>query len=596
MCGIFGLVNTKKHDLASNLQKMLDSMHHRGPDKKNLHFFKKCILGHSRLTIVDPIGGSQPMVNNQESVGLTFNGEIYGYRNIKSKIDYNFHTKSDTELLLALYEKFGFEMLNKLPGMFSFGLWDEKKHLLFCARDRFGEKPFYYATSEKGEFIFSSEIKSILSSGLINPKIDLESMSHYLKRLYVSPSRTIYKNIFSLPPGHFLKYQNNNIIVDSYWELPKVVQNIDEKFAVEKFKYLLKKAIKNQMIADVPVGAFLSGGLDSSTIVALASKHTDKLKTFTFGFSDSKYNEVDYARSIAKKYKTNHYELFDDKKNLPNTLIDMQKIYDEPFADSSNIPTYLISKFASEDVKVVLSGDGADELLGGYDFWYDDLLRFQEYSNKLHPSLSSKIKNWFKSDISNKRGEDLHQKYDSINKLFHLQRQFFSEQDLIDFGLENENSVLNNKKVLNIEDCLANDLLDYLPGDILVKTDRASMANSLEVRSPFLDIDLAEFCISLPHRYKIDTFKQKKIMRKAFSHYWPRNVNKRKKMGFGAPVNDWLQQDAIVALKNEYLGNKNHKIFSYLDSKKIYTYKNDSNYKTWILLNLSLWLEHHFEG
>lgn len=596
MCGIFGLVSTNKNNKGYDLQNMLQVLHHRGPDEKNLYSFNNCILGHTRLSIIDPISGKQPMTDAGRNIGLTFNGEIYGYKSIKSKINYNFNTESDTELLLVLYKKFGLKMVKRLPGMFSFGLWDEKKQFLFCARDRFGEKPFYYAISKDGDFVFASEIKAILSSGIIDPQIDMEAISHYLKRLYVHPSRTIYKNIFSLPPGHFLKYKNNNIHINSYWEIPKVVQKIDEESAIEEFRFLLKKAIKNQMIADVPIGAFLSGGLDSSTIVALASNHTEKLKTFTFGFNNSKHNEIDYARSIANKFRTNHYELLDDIKNIPSVLIDMQKVYDEPFADSSNIPTYLISKLASKHVKVALSGDGADELLGGYNFWYDDLLKFQEYSNKFHSSRFYNIKDWFKTNNSINRGEELYQKYDSIDTLFHLQRQFFSEKDIIEFGIENENSINKNKKILDIEDCLINDLLDYLPGDILVKTDRASMANSLEVRSPFLDVDLAEFCISLPYRFKIDLFKQKKIMRKAFAHYWPNKIKKRKKMGFGAPINEWLKNGSLVELKNEYLGNKNHKIFNYLDSKKVKLYKNNSNYQTWILLNLSLWLEHHFEG
>ena len=489
MCGIFGLVSTKKNSKGYDLQNMLQILHHRGPDEKNLYSFNNCVLGHTRLSIIDPINGKQPMTDAGRNIGLTFNGELYGYKSIKSKMSYNFNTESDTELLLVLYKKFGLKMIKKLPGMFSFGLWDEKKQLLFCARDRFGEKPLYYAIGKDGDFIFASEIKVILSSGIIDPQIDMEAISYYLKRLYVHPSRTVYKNIFSLPPGHFLKYKNNNIQINSYWEIPKVVQKVDEESVVEQFRFLLKKAIKNQMIADVPIGAFLSGGLDSSTIVALASSHTEKLKTFTFGFSNHKNNEINYARSIADKFNTDHYELYDDIKNIPSLLIDMQKVYDEPFADSSNIPTYLISKLASKHVKVALSGDGADELLGGYNFWYDDLLKYQEYSNKFHSSRFFKIKDLFKSDSLVNRGKELYQKYDSINTLFHLQRQFFSEQDLIEFGIKNENSVIKNKKIMDIEDCLSNDLLNYLPGDILVKTDRASMANSLELRSPFLDAD-----------------------------------------------------------------------------------------------------------
>ena len=600
MCGIFGIVNPVKENINDNLNKMLQVLRHRGPDGKNIHVFKNCIFGHTRLSIIDPKGGQQPMLDNEQNTGLAFNGELYGYKDIKSKINYNFQSNSDTELLLALYKQYGLSFLNRLPGMFSFGLWDSKKNLLFCARDRFGEKPLYYARGNSDEFIFASEIKALVASGIINPIIDNNSISHYLKRLYVNPYKTIYKNIFSLPPGHYLKYQDNKIQLKSYWNPPESSIIIDEHSAKEKLEYLFDKSIKNQMVADVPVGAFLSGGLDSSTVVAIASKYQDKLKTFSFGFNNSKNNEIHYARMIAKKYNTEHYELIEDTKDLERILIDMQTIYDEPFADSSNIPTYLISKLASKHVKVILSGDGGDELLGGYDYWNKDILYLQHYLQKSDNTFLSKINNKFKDSAfdlrKNQKGKILYQRFRSINNLYNSQRQIFSDNDLLSFGITSKNNENHNNQIMNIEDSLKRDIKDYLPGDILVKTDRASMANSLEVRSPFLDIDLAEFCISLPHRLKISPKAQKIILRKTFSKYWPRKIKNRNKMGFGAPVHKWLKGDLLKSLKNEYLGDTNRKIFSYLDSEKIKSYKSQSNYKTWILLNLSLWFEHRYKG
>ena len=600
MCGIFGIVNPVKENINGNLDKMLRVLRHRGPDGENIHFFKNCIFGHTRLSIIDPIGGQQPMLDKESNTGLTFNGELYGYKDIKEKINYNFQSNSDTELLLVLYKLYGLSFINILPGMFSFGLWDSKKKLLLCARDRFGEKPLYYAKGNSDEFIFASEIKAIKASGIINPIIDNNSISHYLKRLYVHPSKTIYKNIFSLPPGHYLKYQDNKIQVQQYWDTPEPTMIIDEHFAIEKFEYLFNKSIKKQMIADVPVGAFLSGGLDSSTIVAIASRYTNKLKTFSFGFNNKKNNEIKYARIVAKKYNTEHYELIEQTKDLEKILIEMQGVFDEPFADSSNIPTYLISKLASDHVKVVLSGDGGDELLAGYNFWYNDIFHLQEYLQKFDKSmkekLSDKIKNRIYNFKMNNRGEQLYNRFKTINKLYYSQRQFFSDNDLVSFGCSPISNTPIENQLLSIDDCLRNDIKEYLSGDILVKTDRSSMANSLEVRSPFLDVDLAEFCISLPYQMKISPKVQKIILRKAFSKYWPEKINNRNKMGFGAPVHEWLKNDALKSLKNEYLGNTNRIIFSHLDGKKIKLYKSQSNYKTWILLNLSLWLEHHYRG
>ena len=599
MCGIFGIFNSNIESKKGNLNRMSQVLQHRGPDGSGIHYFNNCALGHTRLTIIDMINGDQPMLNLAGNVGLTFNGEIYGYKAIKTQINYPFNTTSDTEVLLALYQEYGINLLEKLPGMFSFGLWDVKKKILFCARDRFGEKPFYYAFSNDNEFIFASEIKAIIASRLIDPQIDEISLQHYLKRLYVHPSKTIYSNIFSLPPAHYLTFQNDKCNINSYWELPEKDETISLGSAVEKFKSLFDQAVKNQLVADVPVGAFLSGGLDSTTVVNVASQYNSNLKTFSFGFTDKKKNELQFARAVAEKYGTEHKELTEDDNNLGDILIQMQTVYDEPFADSSNMPTYLLSKLASEHIKVVLSGDGGDELLAGYSYWYSGMNKLQDYMHtgkdnfQISKLIPQSLRNILAFPKNNElEGKHLYEKYGSLTNLFYSQRDFFNKHDLKEFGFNNSVFKTNEEKPESLDDALRLDLKYYLPGDILVKTDRASMANSLEIRSPFLDVDLASFCISLSRTLKINKKTDKILLREAYANQWPEPIQARKKMGFGAPVQEWLRRDEFIEMKREYLGNKNKKIHSYLDYQKTKQYVDLSNYQTWILLVLSLWLEH----
>ena len=595
MCGIAGIVKRNVIRDKNIINSMVESIKHRGPDGKGVYFFDNCVLGHTRLTIIDLINGDQPMLSVDGNVGLTFNGEIYGYQAIKSQIYYPFNTTSDTEVLLALYQEYGTKILEKLPGMFSFGLWDVKKHMLFCARDRFGEKPLYYAFGKTGEFIFASEIKAIIASGLIDPQIDQVSLQYYLKRLYVHPSKTIYSNIFSLPPAHYLTFQNNKCNINSYWELPEKDETIGLGSAVENFKFLFEQAVKKQLVADVPVGAFLSGGLDSSTVVAVASNYDSSLRTFSFGFNDKQKDELPYARSVANKYRTDHNELIEDLNDLGDIIIQMQTVYDEPFADSSNVPTYILSKLASKYIKVVLSGDGGDELLAGYSYWYNDIDILQEYLNNSNNYLYKLFKKIspFNNFNNTSKAKKLYNHYGSLDNLYFSQRECFNSNDLQQFGFKSTDEFVTEEMPRSLDEVLRLDIKNYLPGDILVKTDRASMANGLEIRSPFLDIDLASFCISLPQTLKINNGHDKVLLRRAYEKDWPKSIQTRKKMGFGAPVQEWLKRKDLISLKNEYLLNKNKKIHSYLDYNKTSQYFQKSNYQEWTLLIFSLWLEHN---
>ncbi len=390
MCGIAGIVAPEADRYRPALEHMVAALRHRGPDGSGTHVFPGCTLGHTRLSIVDLTTGDQPMLAADGTLAITFNGEIYGFREIKQRLrDYQFHTTSDTEVILALYQTYGENYLQYLPGMFAFAIWDERQQALFAARDRFGEKPFYYAWGSGGEFLFASEIKSLTASGLLQPKISRESLVHYLRYLYVHPHRTIYSNVFVLPPAHGLRLKGTQLSVERYWQLPATTEVLSEQDAIAEFRRLFERAVERQLIADVPVGSFLSGGLDSSSVVAVASRNYPGLKTFSFGFRDS-INELPFARQIADLYDTDHVELEDQQTDIAELLIEMARVYDEPFADSSNIPTYLISQAARCYGKVVITGDGGDELLAGYDFWYRaiwEMERSKAYPAKLIPLL-----------------------------------------------------------------------------------------------------------------------------------------------------------------------------------------------------------------
>ena len=602
MCGIAGIVKYKldKEVYASCVDKMIQSIIHRGPDAQTKFATEDSFFGHVRLSIVDIEGGKQPMQEPISKNVIVFNGEIYGYQQIKKNYtDYRFQTNSDTELLLAMYAHKGEQLLEDLPGMFAFSIWDVENKKLFAARDRFGEKPFYYALGKNGEFIFASEIKAILATGLIEPELDIESVGHYLKRLYVHPLKTIYKNIHTLPPAHALKFQNNEITIWKYWDLPTSELKITFDDAKHEFNRLLTTAVDKQLLADVPVAAFLSGGLDSSTIVALAAQRTEKLTTFSFGFKGEK-SELKYAKQIAEKYHTNHIELEETSYDVAELLLKMHSIYDEPFADSSNIPTYLVSKMASEHAKVVLTGDGCDELMAGYNFWYRRFYQFEQAKNKpmaemyfakMMRSISYRLKSK-KHDLYHQQiqgFEDVQNGY-TTQQIFEEQRNFFTINQINE--LLNTSIILDtNHSLTNLDSVLKEDIQNYMAGDILVKTDRASMANSLELRAPFLDKDFASFCIGLPTNFKITKEQEKFLFREACGHLWTNDIRNREKQGFAASVNLWFKDAKVIELKKHYLENRNNKIYSILNPSKIEAFSKLDNTQTWALLNLSMWME-----
>ena len=605
MCGIAGIVTSSRHTVrhVEAVQRMTDALTHRGPDGEGQLLFSRCLLGHRRLAIVDIEAGVQPMATPDGRVAITFNGEIYGYQDIRRELsEYPFHTKSDTEVVLALYRQHGLDFLTFLPGMFAFALWDDREQELICARDRFGEKPLYYTTGRNGEFIFASEVKGILASGLVEPVLDRDAVGRYLQRQCVAADQSIYENIKVLPPAHYLRYRDGVVEVIRYWTPPELERDIDAGEAVEQFRALLLRAVRRQLVADVPVGAFLSGGLDSSTICLLASQLKSGLRSFSFDF-EGDHSEIIHARTVAKAYGTEHAELTAQHVNIADQLWRMQQVYDEPFADSSNIPTYLLCGQARHHVKVVLTGDGGDELFGGYQ-WYKPLL-WMEKEGKIGllrwvaARVMNRLCGWARVPGAAARelrimGLGYGKRYSSMLAAHRGQLSFFEQCDLEQLEIAGGcfTSVPDTTDVSGMmDDVLRYDAEDYMPADILTKIDRASMAHGLELRAPFLDIDFASFCLSLPYRLKVSTSEDKIILRQAYAAQWPVSIRSRSKQGFGAPLTRWFQDSAIRELERNFLQNSNapvYEIISYDGTQEIL--RRNNLMQRWTLLVLGVWM------
>jgi asparagine synthase (glutamine-hydrolysing) len=591
MCGIAAIVTPEAGIHPDRVSRMIAALHHRGPDSQGVHRFNRCTLGSARLSIVDIEGGRQPILSSDAALGVTFNGAIYGFRDLKRHLgDYPFKTSSDTEVILALYAKHGDGFLRHLPGMFAFALWDDRRQTLTCARDRFGEKPLYYAFAPTGEFLVASEIKAILASGLIEPVLNVSAVSHYLVRLYLHPSHTIYTNVHILPPAHLLRFRGGRLRVERYWQPPDVLEDVAMEDAVERFRHLFNTAVRKQFIADVPVGVLLSGGVDSSTVAAVASQFQPGVRTFSFGFREGVENELPFARGIADRYQTSHFELVDDNADIPALLLRMQTIYDEPFADSSNIPTFLVCQLARQYVTVALGGDGADELLGGYVFWARQFL--EPASPPEMQSVMQRVSRWLgrRWRPSTPAGSPTVRRYaQGFRNYFTLR-----EQKSLGISAESKELIYYSRYQRNtVDDMLRFDTDLYLPGDILVKTDRASMANSLELRTPFLDVELASFCLSLPEGLKVDSDREKILLRQAYAPMWTPEVRSRSKQGFGGPITAWLQKPAMSVLKRDVLGDRRQKIFSVLDFEGVQNFVERNTQQTWSLLVLALWMGGH---
>jgi asparagine synthase (glutamine-hydrolysing) len=599
MCGIAWYVGNPGEEA---IGRMAESIRHRGPDALATRMFSGCAIGHARLSIIDLVSGDQPMSDSTGRLWIAFNGEMYNYREVRAMLEREgvaFRTHSDTEVMVEGWKRWGRGVLDRVRGMFAFAIWNENERSLFAARDLFGEKPLYYAVAPSGDFVAASEMKAILASGAIEPRLNRTSVDAFLTLGYVPPDRTIYENISTLPPAHCLEWRDGKLRVERYWQPRFPTQSIGIDDAASELLRLMDQAVERQMVADVPVGAFLSGGLDSSTIVALMARHAaEPVKTFSVGFGDA-INELPYAREVARKYATEHHEIDLGAPNVAEMLLRMIDVYDEPFADSSNIPTFRICAYARQFVKVVLSGDGGDELFGGY-WWYPPLaesesVRFARMqwlvlraAGKLRPDpartrrgtaagLAARWNDMWGRDVA------VH----TMHRAAQRRRLWGGDAPLF----EPNGLFCPPDDVRGLNRAFYFDMTSYLPGDILVKVDRAAMAHGLETRAPFLDRDLVEFALSLPPSLKVDGERTKIIMRKAFEPLWPEEIRTRGKQGFGAPTPTWMRLDEVQSLIARVArpGSALRALLPGVTERDL----QQPSYGAWILLTLGLWLERH---
>jgi asparagine synthase (glutamine-hydrolysing) len=647
MCGITGFIDfSNSTNNNSIIRSMTNSLKHRGPDgsgfwsKKDFGIY----FGHRRLSIIDlSENGSQPFQSSSSRFIITFNGEIYNYHKLKKDIDTTLKGSSDTEILVEYIEKFGiYKTLKEAKGMFAFALWDKKEKSLILCRDRMGEKPLYYGL-QNNVFMFASELKSLKAHPQFDKTLDKNALSKYFTYGYIPAPMSIYENIYKLPPGHYLKINYDILKNDKsykfkpikYWsyatqfnERKNFNLNISENEALDQFDDLLTKAVKEQMISDVPLGAFLSGGIDSSLVSSIMQKISSKpIKTFTIGFENKKFNEAHHAKKVANFLGTDHTELYMSESNALSIIPKIPNIYCEPFADSSQIPTFLVSKLAKNDVSVSLSGDGGDELFFGYSRYYFAIkvwgkIKYLPFEiRKLASSLIAKTNERF-LDITlfwlsfiikefNRESKSLGRLVKKSRYLLECSSDVQLYKYLISKWTEPNNFVLGNNKIdksfgeknyLNSPEesykshMMSFDALSYLPDDILVKVDRAAMSNSLETRVPLLDKDVVEFSLSLPELIKC-TSVPKSFLKKSLNRYLPNELIERPKMGFGVPISSWISgelKDWCCDLL-EPTKLKNQGLIDYLDVEEKLnehlTEKNDWHAHLWQVIVFQQWLE-----
>lgn len=599
MCGMCGFIELSPIAAAHGgmdavLKQMTDQMVHRGPDSNGVWTDAQAgiALGHRRLAIVDlSPEGHQPMHSASQRYVVAFNGEIYNFQEIREELNrlntgVNWRGHSDTEIMLAAIEQWGVEQsLARFTGMFAFALWDKQCKELVLARDRLGEKPLYYGW-QKGSLIFGSELKSLKAYPNFENEIDRDALSLFLRHNNVPAPYSIYKGIYKLPAGHFLRFsltEPNQYHIDepqAYWQLSDAVttgkaspfMGTDGE-AVDALDTHLRDAISKQMLADVPLGAFLSGGTDSSTIVALMQSLADQpVRTFSIGFHEEGFDEAIYARQIAKHLGTKHTELYVTPQDALETIPSLPAVYDEPFSDASQIPTILVSKMAREQVTVALSGDAGDELFAGYDHYFrskglwDKLSRFPLPLRKLAAKALTTvpISTWDRMiSVLEKTGrvpEALRHgragdRLYKVAKLFRESDAIGINRQLLSHWHDPENVVIGSKEPTcirqrsqlegldHISQMMYTDTLNFLADDILVKVDRAAMSNSLETRVPFLDHNVVEFAWRLPLSQKIRDGESKWLLKQVMYQYLPKEMMERPKMGFYLPIDEWLRSD-----------------------------------------------------
>jgi asparagine synthase (glutamine-hydrolysing) len=647
MCGICGKISFDSQPIKESLiSKMSSALTYRGPDDSGIYINNRTTgngntvhvgLGHRRLSIIDlSSAGQQPMSNEDGSVWVTFNGEIYNFmeirRNLK-KMGHVFRSDTDTEILIHLYEENGLEAVQYLNGMFAFALWDEKQKRLWVCRDRIGIKPLVYYWDNR-HFVFASEIKALLKDPLISKNIDYEALLLYLAFNYVPAPFTMFKGVQKLKPGEYLTLENNELNRKQYWDAPQIddtiasniVGSAHEQRQKEKLFQCLEDAVVNRMIADVPLGAFLSGGIDSSIIVSLMARHSSKpVKTFSIGFKDADlFDETNYAREVAFLNRTEHHEFKLTHADLMDVFVRALSTFDEPFADSSAIPTYIVSRETREHVTVALSGDGGDELFAGYrsylgEYWHSKymlipgIIREGVLENLVHSlpdSRDNRLLEYIrrlKKFIKSTRGS-FPERLLALKEVFPKEIRnsvLISDQDRErlhqdDPALNWINNLLNSYNGDRVNTMLYSDFKDSLPGDMLNKVDWMSMKNSLEVRVPFLDHRVVELAFQIHGSLKLHKGRTKYILKETFKELLPSSLLRRSKAGFEVPISAWLKTD-LKYLIDSHLSEqliRDQGIFDYAIVNNLVnshlSNKTDTSWMIWNLIVFQYWYENYF--
>ena len=628
MCGICGIVrrNDKFNIRQETLQRMNDVIYHRGPDDEGFYTDNKAGLAMRRLSIIDLAGGHQPIQNEDGTIKIVFNGEIYNFQELRQKLEaagHRFATNSDTEAIVHGYEEYGVEVVHHLRGMFGFAIWDTNEESLFLVRDRPGIKPMHYYLDDE-KFLFGSEIKSILQCENVPREVNLDALDRFLTFEYVFSPETIFQNIHKLPPGHFLLLQKGKIRVEQYWDnLPEVGQEQSEEYYAQHLAELLEESTKMRMISDVPLGALLSGGIDSSAIVGYMARNSERpVKTFSIGFEEQSYNELEYARTVAKHFNTEHHELtikpdaVDLVDNLVNNL-------DEPFGDFSIFPTYLVSKMAREHVTVALSGDGGDELFAGYDTYIADWVAraYQKLPSALRkqaiPALVKQIPpSPKKKGLANRtkrfvEGTMLPPELMHTRWMIFLQKQekrkLYKGELLESFEQGDSHKYILEyfQRSASAETPLAQqgyvDIKSYMTDDILVKVDRMSMAPSLEARVPFLDHKVMEFAAKIPTRLKLKGLTTKYILKKAVNDLLPEKILVRGKEGFSIPIKNWLMNELrpllLDTLSEERVTKRGYFQPAYVKQlvQEHLDGKDNHSHRLWALMMFEIWHQNYID-
>lgn len=625
MCGICGQVNSDTGRPVDRqiLQRMNDVIRHRGPDSEGFFIRDNVGLAMRRLAIIDLSTGDQPISNEDGSVWIVLNGEIYNFPELRADLEskgHVFRTHSDTETVVHLYEEHGEDCVERLRGMFAFAIWDCARSSLFIARDRLGQKPLYYSESA-GSFVFGSEIKCLLQHPSVPREVNPEAIHHYLTLQYVPDPLSAFKSIAKLPAAHSLIWKNGAITTKRYWDLnyePKWRDDTEE--LKEELRSIVREAVRMRMISDVPLGAHLSGGIDSSVVVALmAEAQSEPVKTFSIGFEEDAFNETGYARQIAERYGTDHHE-FTLRPNAAEVVPRMVEHFDEPFADAAAIPNWYLAEMTRLHVTVALNGDGGDEAFAGYQRYFADPIA------DIYRCIPSFIRSKFLDRLLSALPVDS-EKPAETNRVMALRRlalaaelphsasvvrwgSYFTEAEKLSMYTPEmaetvgplatwrilERSFGQAKAAGRLDKTLYTDIHNYLPGALLPKVDRMTMAHSLEARSPFLDHKVMEFAARFPTGAKIKGTTTKALLRKTFSDLMPKELAARGKMGFGVPLGRWFQT-SLYGMTKDLLMCRTSKLSEYLTQGTIArliesnrTGERDNGKKLWALLFLEVWL------